>query len=130
MKKWFLFGLFLIIFSSISLALTISPTSTDSGLLNQTINITIDPVKGNATEVKISLPEGLTFVEWTNNTNQTNTQFTYSSSTLIWKNLTIYGFLNSSGWFSFNVNISKNISNRNLSLFMVLFGHLQKKNFM
>ncbi len=107
-KKFLLITCFLFLIS-IAFGSTLKPNSTDAGLQNVTINITLDSVIGNATAVNITLPSVFTFVDDSNQTSE-NAKFNNFDTNLIgWENKTTCGFLNSTGWFSFKVNVNKNV---------------------
>lgn len=114
-KKSFIFSL-AILSVLITLVLadfqaSVTPTSTDAGLVNQTFNFTINATSGNITQLNITLPPGFTFISGSNGTTASASlvNFTNISNILIWSNLTAQGFIdnNTKEYFWFNASISK-----------------------
>ncbi|MCD6371685.1 MAG: hypothetical protein J7L39_03135, partial [Candidatus Aenigmarchaeota archaeon] len=94
-----------------NLNIQIVPSQIDSGLKNVLLNLSVNSPLKNATTLNINLSSVFSFVENSNGTSENATFTFYSSENILsWKNTTVLGFLNSSGWFSFNVSTSE-ISN-------------------
>ncbi len=100
-----LFG-FVLVFSLVSIFMvcsasaanfiaSISPTSVNGSLVNQTFNVTINNTDSefNITNVNITLPSGFYFITGTNYTSASGTLFWNTSSILIWDNTTDLGFI-------------------------------------
>jgi len=88
---------------------TLTPTTVNSGTINQTLNFTItnNNATANITQVNITFPSGFTFVSDSNSTNATNWIFTSGTSSANWTNSSSVGIVAnlSSAWFGFKVNV-------------------------
>jgi hypothetical protein len=89
---------------------SVSPSVTDAGLVNQTFNFTINNTAAtNITKLNITLPSGFSFIGSSNGTTATGASFDSTTSVLMWSNTTVEGFVNSTGYFWFNLSIPKNV---------------------
>lgn len=103
----------IVLLASIVLAThVITPTSFSiNETIPNTFNLTIsdnNAASGNVTSINITLPAQFTFINGTNGTNATGSlNFTNSSDTLSWNNLTAEGFnITEAKYFSFNATVS------------------------
>jgi RNAse (barnase) inhibitor barstar len=101
---------FLIVFVMVSILLgfsgeaanftaSISPSAVNGSLSNQLFNITINNTDSvyNITQINVTLPVGLVFINNSNGTSASNNTFSNTSTVLTWDNTTATGFIDMNG---------------------------------